>query len=187
MMWSDSKEAAAIRARVLHPTDDKDEISKKSLPRPSKVDFQGKGFLLEVILVFGDEEQVSETKLSFDEVEFTELLYTDPLLYERFGREFCVCYDFALAKGGPESVVESVYSVMNNQKQFGGQKNETLVQRTKIDWTCPVAPLGIQDFIDEATSIYTVQHATPYAASNFGVSKVFKRLELDTGKIPPKV
>ena len=41
----------------------------------------------------------------------------------------------ALAKGGPETIVESLYSVMGSQHMDGGQSNSTLVHRTKVDWS----------------------------------------------------
>jgi len=37
-----------------------------------------------------------------------------------------------MSKGGTEAIVESVYSTMKSQKQPGGQKNSTLVDRTKV-------------------------------------------------------
>ena len=41
----------------------------------------------------------------------------------------------ALAKGGPETVVETLYSVMGGQHNDGGQSNDMPVNRTKVDWS----------------------------------------------------
>ena len=45
--------------------------------------------------------------------------------------------DVALSCGGTEAVVESYYSVMGTQRQDGGQSNDTLALRTKLDWCLP--------------------------------------------------
>ena len=44
----------------------------------------------------------------------------------------CALLDIILAKGGPEAIAESFYNAMRNQQQSGGQLNETLVRRTKV-------------------------------------------------------
>lgn len=111
-------------------------------------------------------------------------MYTDPNLYEKLGKSFCFSYDVALAKSGSEAVVESLYSVMKTQFMGGMQSNQTLVQRTKIDWHLPKTPLGIEDFIKDATALYTSAHKNPISAT-LSKSKVMSRLELDRGKLPP--
>lgn len=64
-----------------------------------------------------------------NEMEVYRTIYTDENLFTAIGIEGCVAIDIALAKGGTEAVVESYYSVMNSQKQPGGQHNETLALR----------------------------------------------------------
>lgn len=125
--------------------------------------------------------------LTFDECSLVDAIYTDDSLYKKIGQTFCIAFDIVFGKGGPEAVVESVYSTMNNQKQFGGQSDQTLVHRTKVDWHCPVSTLSIDDFVDEVTQLYHQTHVAPYTFGNLDMSKVCKRLKGDTGKLPPKI
>ncbi|CAB4025129.1 Hypothetical predicted protein [Paramuricea clavata] len=48
------------------------------------------------------------------------LLYTDECMYSKLGKETCLVIDIALAKGGPEAIVESFYSLMKCHKKAGG-------------------------------------------------------------------
>ena len=64
-----------------------------------------------------------------NEMEVYRTIYTDKNLFTAIVIEGCVAIDITLAKGGTEAVVESYYSVMNSQKQPGGQHNETLALR----------------------------------------------------------
>ncbi|CAB4040841.1 Hypothetical predicted protein, partial [Paramuricea clavata] len=64
-------------------------------------------------------------------------IYTDEDVYTMFGKEVCLVIDIALAKGGPESIVESYYSTTKSQQQPPGQSNDTLSLRTKLDWCLP--------------------------------------------------
>ena len=49
----------------------------------------------------------------------------------------CIIIDVALAKGGPEAIAESFYAAMRYQQQSGGQENDTLVTRSKLNWCLP--------------------------------------------------
>ena len=49
----------------------------------------------------------------------------------------CVTLHVVLAKGGPGTIVESLYSVVASQRMDGGQSNDTLVPRTLVDWSLP--------------------------------------------------
>ena len=71
----------------------------------------------------------------FEEQELIHCTYTDEALYSRVGKPLSGVLDVALAKGGPETVVETLYSVMGGQHKDGGQSNDTLVNRTKVDWS----------------------------------------------------
>ena len=53
------------------------------------------------------------------------------------GPEMCTAIDVALVKGGTEAVVESFYSVMKTQQTGFHMLNETLTNRTIIDWCYP--------------------------------------------------
>jgi len=95
-------------------------------------------------------------------------------------------YDIALAKGGSEAVVESLYSVMKSQKKSGKQSNKTLINRTKIDWHCPKSPVGIPTFIEEATKLYHTNHRNPFSKINLGApSKIIQRFINDCGRLTP--
>lgn len=130
--------------------------------------------------------KLTTNKRVFDENCFINCMYTDRNLYQRLGQSFCCAFDVALAKGGTEAVVESLYSVMKTQLKCGMLTNDTLVLRTKIDWHLPDSPLGIETFLNEATQLYTEQHR--YAVtSTLGSSKVMTRLTGDEGRLPPTV
>ena len=45
--------------------------------------------------------------------------------------------DIGLAKGGTESIVESFLSAMKSQTMYGGQSNEVISLRTKLEWSLP--------------------------------------------------
>ena len=69
------------------------------------------------------------------------------------GKECCIALDLALAMSGCEAVVESYYSVMNTQSKAGGQLNETLVQRTNVDW-CFLMPMQCEETIKDVATLY---------------------------------
>ena len=66
-----------------------------------------------------------------------QMLYTNPAFYETAGREFCIIYDIFFAKVGTEAIAESFYRVMAAQEKDGGQSQEVLTVRTKLDWCLP--------------------------------------------------
>ena len=65
----------------------------------------------------------------------------------------CALLDIVLAKGGPEAITESFYNSMPNQQQSGGQLNETLAQRTKVNW-CLLSLKHCDEIIKEAVALY---------------------------------
>ena len=69
------------------------------------------------------------------------------------GKECCIAIDVALAMSGSEGDVESYYSVMKTQSIVGGQSNDTLVQRTNVDWSFPM-PLQCQETIKDVATLY---------------------------------
>ena len=69
------------------------------------------------------------------------------------GKEFCIALDVALAMSGSEAVVESYYSVMKIQKMEGGQLNDTLVERTNVDWCFPM-PVQCEETVKDVASLY---------------------------------
>ena len=61
--------------------------------------------------------------------------------------------DIALEKGAPEAIAVSFYASMRWQNQPGGQTNENLVRRTKVNW-CLASLVNCELIISEAASIY---------------------------------
>ena len=79
-------------------------------------------------------------------------LYTDESVYSKLGKEICLVIDIALAKGGSEAIVESFYSLRKCHKKAGGQNNETLSLRTKLDWSLP-GPLQADRMVKEVATL----------------------------------
>ena len=65
----------------------------------------------------------------------------------------------------------------------GTQSNTSLIERTKVDWCLLLSPLGIEDYIDEVTSLYSKEHNFLIKSTLSG-SKVMAHLEKDKGKLP---
>ena len=74
----------------------------------------------------------------FDEMSVFSSMYVNEEIYEIIGQEMCIAVDIALGMSGSEAVVESYYSVMGSQTMPGGQLNNTIVQRTNIEWCLPM-------------------------------------------------
>ena len=179
LIWHDSVDAANCRRYIFHVPDAEAVLRTP----PMKMSFVKVTNEFEYCFKFFARDN-SSYEACLDESRLTYLLYTNKSVFSRFGKFFCLAYDVALGKGGSEAVVESLYSVMKAQSSQGGQSNEVLVNRTMVDWHCPVSPLGIMDFIDEAATLHEKTHHAPIAKLNFGMSKVMTRLKNDTGKIP---
>ncbi|CAB4031484.1 Hypothetical predicted protein, partial [Paramuricea clavata] len=88
-----------------------------------------------------------------DEAKVYQSMYTNSEVYNILGKEVCIVQDIALAKGGTESIVESFYSTMASQSLQGGQSNEVLTLRTKIDWCFPPV-IQLDTAITEIAKIY---------------------------------
>ena len=56
---------------------------------------------------------------------------------------------------GSEAVVESYYSVMKTRKMEGGQLNDTLVERTNVDWCFPM-PVQCEETVKEVATLYFI-------------------------------
>ena len=74
----------------------------------------------------------------FNEKSAFASMYVNEALFEKLGREMSIIIDVAIAMCGSEGIVESYYSVMKSKSMYGGQSNDTLVQRTNIDWCFPM-------------------------------------------------
>ena len=71
------------------------------------------------------------------EQQVYQSFYSDPQIFNIAKPPSCAMIDVVLAKGGPEAIAESFYSSMRAQQQSGGQTNETLARRTKLNWCLP--------------------------------------------------
>ena len=105
----------------------------------------------------------------------------------------CAILDFVLAKGGPEAIAESYYSAMRAQQQSGGQSNDTLTRRTKLNWCLPSLK-KCDDILRESVGLclkgddnirphrqraFFARHEKRYS-----VSKVVDRVNSDLGRCP---
>ena len=127
-----------------------------------------------------------------------KLPYTSPFTVTKkftrhWGKKVCLLVDIALAKGGPESVVESYYSVMKSQQHDGGQDNKNLSLRAKLDWSLPNL-LQCERMIKDVSRLYLhgdkknglKKHALPTLGDKnpYKRSKVSDRLEQNKEKLP---
>ena len=85
------------------------------------------------ILQFAGKEPIKAQLL---EEEVIKALYCNKLLYtdSAAGKVAMTAFDIGLAMGGPGTIAESFYSVMDTQCQHGGQNHGTLEERTLFDW-----------------------------------------------------
>jgi hypothetical protein len=98
--------------------------------------------------------------------------------------------DVALSLGGSEAIVESFYGVMDSQQQCGGQDNDTLALRTKVDWCLPDITQCLP-FASECAKLY-VQGGDGLARHYVGglqsskhiVSKVYDRHASSSTRLP---
>jgi len=89
----------------------------------------------------------------FNEEAFFQSFYINDSLYNEIGKELCTAVDVALAMGGCEAVVEGFYSLMKRHKQSGDISNDSLVDRTVIDWCLPI-PMNCPQKLQNVQEIY---------------------------------
>ncbi|CAB3997079.1 Hypothetical predicted protein [Paramuricea clavata] len=145
------------------------------------------------VTVFNGDER--EHVVTLNEEAVYKSIYTDENVYTMFGKEVCLVVDIALAKGGPESILESYYSTMKSQLQPGGQSNDTLSVRTKLDWCLPNVLQGDR-MIKEVANLYInrdkkkglKKHKAPVLCerppTGSNTSKVIKRIEKSDARLP---
>lgn len=144
-------------------------------------------YKLEFECTFNDDEKKYNVVVNEDKI--IESMYKDPSIYTKAGKEICVLLDLALSKGGPEAVVESFYSVMKNHKMNGGQHNDNLAMRAKLDWCLPNS-LQATRMVEEVAAIYLKgdktrglkSHILPVIGNK--TRKVLTRLEQEDVKLP---
>ncbi len=105
------------------------------------------------IATFASGENRKEYQLQLNEEAVYASIYNDENVYSQLGKEICLAIDIALAKGGPESIVESFYSVMKCHNKSGPQNNETLSLRTKLDWCLP-SVLNADRLVEQVSKLY---------------------------------
>ena len=108
-------------------------------------------FEIEDKFLFNYDDSSCITRL--DQAAVFSTFYTDEAIYNMAGREVGLALDVALAMSGSEAVVESYYSFMKSQKMEEGQLNETLVERTNVDWCFPM-PIQCEETIEDVASLY---------------------------------
>lgn len=129
------------------------------------------------------------------EEEVIQMIYCNPTFIEAVGREFCILFDIFYAKAGTEAIAESFYRVMETQEKDGGQSQEVLTMRTKVDWCLPpliqcekslssIAEL----YIKGDKSLGLKRHFIPiYKEKNQSsreMSKVIERLSKEPSRLP---
>lgn len=115
---------------------------------------------------------------------------SDPVC-KKLGPKICCILDVALAKGGPEAIAETFYSVMGAQLQSGGQANETLALRTKIDMSAPNT-LQADRLVKEVSKMYLrkdeergrTAHMNPVLSMFKKQSKVLERIQKEDPILP---
>ena len=129
-----------------------------------------------------------EFTVRLQEQRFYRSFYSNKDIYNVATPSSCALLDIVLSKGGPEAIAESFYTSMRAQQQSGGQSNENLARRTKLNWCLP--PLKKCDgIIREGISLYFTgdgpdgvlkRHRRHYVhssrANEYSVSKVVDRL-----------
>lgn len=119
--------------------------------------------------------------------------YSNKEVYNIAKPPSCALLDIVLAKGGPEAIAESFYNSMRNQQQSGGQSNETLARRTKVNWCLPslkhcdeIIKEGVTLYLrgDDVIRPHKHNHFFSDRAKEYFVSKVVDRLHAETGRCP---
>ena len=142
-------------------------------------------------MVFSDGEKIN-TRLHKGNVY--KSFYSNKDIYTIAKPPACIILDVVLAKGGPQSIVESYYSTMRHQQQPGGQSDDILTQRTKLSWCLPSSLRKCEDIIDESVKLYHKgdknirAHRTNIFYSDrvrsYNVSKAVDRVDADLGRCP---
>ena len=132
-------------------------------------------------------------KVRLQEQRVYQSFYSNKEIYDIAKPPSCALLDIVLAKGGPEAIAESFYNSMRNQQQSGGQLNETLERRAKVNWCLP-SLRHCDEIIKEAVVLYLRGDDVirPHMkntffsgrAKEYFVSKVVDRIDADSGRCP---
>ncbi|CAB3976872.1 Hypothetical predicted protein [Paramuricea clavata] len=158
------------------------EISGKIKPLSSVIS-KDSGNLSSMEKVLEDHSSQSFVTTRFH-MRFTN--FKDECVYSKLGKEICLVIDIALAKGGPETIVESFYSLMKCHKKAVVKNNENLSLRTKLDWSLH-GPFQADRMVKEVAPLYLdgnkrkglKPHLLPIIGDkcNYKTSKVIDRIE----------
>lgn len=141
--------------------------------------------------MFFSDGNVQQVRLQ--EQRVYQSFYSNKEIYDIAKLPSCALLDIVLAKGGPEAIAESFYNSMRHQQQSGGQLNETLARRTKINWCLP-SLMHCDEIIKEGVALYlsgddVIRPHRKNAffsgrAKEYFVSKVVDRIHADCGRCP---
>ena len=108
------------------------------------------------ILQFAGKEPIKAQLL---EEEVIKALYCNELLYadSAAGKVAMTAFDIGLAMGGPEAIAESFYSVMDTQRQHGGQNHA-------VHWKKEHSLIGPHPMSFSPRSLYDVPPACTWMA-----------------------
>lgn len=128
----------------------------------------------------------------------TSTFYNNQEVVNSLSQEMCIAIDVAFATSGCEAIVEGFYSVVGAHKKYGGQSNQSLTQRSIVDWCLP-HPIRCPETVKEIADIYTKgnrKHSLPKhriqaftdergrAFSHIAVSKVVDRIASESPRCP---
>ena len=117
------------------------------------------------------------------EQNFYSSFYARKDLYGIVKAPSCAILDIDLAKGGPETIAESYYSAMRAQQQSGGQSNETLARRTKLN---NIIKQSVSVYLKGDDNIRAHRQRAFFSRhqNHHSVSKVIDRVNSDLGRCP---
>lgn len=147
----------------------------------------------EFLVKFSGKESM---KVQLLEEEVIKALYCNEVLHSDdplTGRVAMTSFDIALAMGGPEAIAESFYSVMDTQRQYGGQSHASLEDRTLLDWATSnvlkseemirrAAKLYVDGKKEERLSRHRVGQLRKTCNSSYKASKVLTRFAEEQGR-----
>ena len=191
IMYDPSPEAENIRRRCFVP---KDELGLQTWPTGRSMTTKREDSLSRAFkacynfTVKADgEETLTTVRTVFEEQELIRCTYTDEALYSRVGKPLSRILDVALAKGGPETAVETLYSAMGGQHKDGGQSNDTLVNRTKVNWSVS-SVVAVPELIGRSAERHLETSRPPIMAYSDQrppmVSRVITRVSRERGRVP---
>uniref|UniRef100_A0A1I8J8C5 MHD domain-containing protein n=1 Tax=Macrostomum lignano TaxID=282301 RepID=A0A1I8J8C5_9PLAT len=172
IVWSEDSTSAHCRRVLFGDTVPDDRVLTLALTEVSD----------EFAIDFGQ----GPVKLKVQEQAFIKAMYNDDQLYTRFGKPLCALLDWALAKGCPEAIVESLYTSMERQCMQGAlQLSSTLELRTRLAWHLPRTLAAIPtNVLERISREWLTSHPVTFlsAGSNKRKQEVLERLKSEEGR-----